>query len=423
MRPALPDFIPAEYAAEVQEDAAHEMMAAMRRVPVQVPSLGRAVATAFVGPAQRTPGRPAFVLLHGFDSSSLEFRRLLPLLHSLGDVYAVDLVGWGFTEASLFADAPDTPLGPAQKREHLGAFLRDVVGGGGPVTLLGTSLGGTVAIDFALANPGALAALVLVDAQGFIDGIGPLAQMPRFLSTLGVKVRRGRGLGGRLGGGRDHRPLAGWSSGIPNLTPPPPSSPCAAAAERVAAGAGQPDCVPRQGAICHGRRAKHRAPAHAPAGMDGGQRQLHAERRLQRELSSGAGVPADAGGVGAAGQDPGPQVRPAVHGRPPRSARLRLVGWLAGWEYGWLGCSGAGRQRAGGLAAVGTGVDLGNSHWYMRNPCHHQALGVCLPTRCADAELVWIEEAGHCSHLEQPQALADAVASFLSARSLASTPA
>lgn len=38
-------------------------------------------------------------MLHGFDSSLLEFRRLLPKLEDLGaEVYAVDVLGWGFTQ-------------------------------------------------------------------------------------------------------------------------------------------------------------------------------------------------------------------------------------------------------------------------------------------------------------------------------------
>ena len=55
--------------------------------------------------------------------------------------------------------------------------------------LLGTSLGGTIALDFALAYPEAVAKLVLVDAQGFIDGIGPMSTAPRFMASLGVQVR------------------------------------------------------------------------------------------------------------------------------------------------------------------------------------------------------------------------------------------
>ncbi len=62
--PSYPDFFPPE-AADIEEPAAQAMMAAMRRVPLQVPGLGE-VQTAYVGPAAPTPGRPAFVLLHGF---------------------------------------------------------------------------------------------------------------------------------------------------------------------------------------------------------------------------------------------------------------------------------------------------------------------------------------------------------------------
>ena len=54
--------------------------------------------------------------------------------------------------------------GPEQKREHLHAFWRDVVGGR-PVVVVGTSLGGTIAMDFALHYPHAVERLVLVDAQ------------------------------------------------------------------------------------------------------------------------------------------------------------------------------------------------------------------------------------------------------------------
>lgn len=60
----IPSFIPEEFAAEIEEPAARAMMAAMRRVSLDVPGLGQAD-TAFVGPEAPTPDRPAFVLLHG----------------------------------------------------------------------------------------------------------------------------------------------------------------------------------------------------------------------------------------------------------------------------------------------------------------------------------------------------------------------
>ena len=66
------------------------------------------------------------LLLHGFDSSSLEFRRLLPLLERSLEAWAVDLVGWGFTDSGA-ASQSNMKLGPKQKRDHLYAFWKEKV--------------------------------------------------------------------------------------------------------------------------------------------------------------------------------------------------------------------------------------------------------------------------------------------------------
>jgi len=188
----FPSFIPREYIEEIEEPAALEVLKRMQMANLSVmPELGL-VKTAYVYEAGEGHGeqetRTAFVLLHGFDSSMLEFRRFIPLLKTLGDVYVVDLAGWGFSDCG-FSDAEtaaDVTLGPIQKRRHLERFVQDVVGR--PVVLLGTSLGGSVAIDFAVECSEWVTSLVLVDAQGFIDGIGPMSSMPRFLSEIGVQV-------------------------------------------------------------------------------------------------------------------------------------------------------------------------------------------------------------------------------------------
>ena len=187
----FPSFIPREYIDEIEEPAALEVLRRMQMANLSVmPELGL-VKTAYVyeaGEGHADQNKTAFVLLHGFDSSMLEFRRFIPLLKTLGDVYVVDLAGWGFSDCG-FSDpetAADVTLGPIQKRRHLEKFVQDVVGR--PVVLLGTSLGGSVAIDFAVECSEWVTKLVLVDAQGFIDGIGPMSSMPRFLSELGVQV-------------------------------------------------------------------------------------------------------------------------------------------------------------------------------------------------------------------------------------------
>eukprot|EP00873_Tetraselmis_striata_P045818 jgi/Tetstr1/466082/TSEL_010668.t2 len=186
-RAACPAFIPVEM-EEIMEPAAVDMVSRMKRVPVSLPAQDAPVQTACVGPA--SPGHtstPPVVLLHGFDSSSLEFRRLFPLLEQHTDTWAIDLIGWGFTETGFDKDVTRA-LGPQQKREHLYAWWKEYVGR--PMVLVGASLGGAVAIDFAYEHPEAVSKIVLVDAQGFIDGIGPMASLPRPLAMLGVNVLR-----------------------------------------------------------------------------------------------------------------------------------------------------------------------------------------------------------------------------------------
>lgn len=56
------------------------------------------------------------------------------------------------------------------------------------MTLVGASLGGAIALDFAFEFPEAVERLVLIDAQGFIDGSGPGASLPGPLAKLGISV-------------------------------------------------------------------------------------------------------------------------------------------------------------------------------------------------------------------------------------------
>ena len=77
-------------------------------------------------PNEEHQGQAPVLLLHGFDSSSLEFRRLLPLLEKKLETWAVDLVGWGFSDSGA-ATRTDMRLGPQQKRDHLYAFWKEKV--------------------------------------------------------------------------------------------------------------------------------------------------------------------------------------------------------------------------------------------------------------------------------------------------------
>jgi pimeloyl-ACP methyl ester carboxylesterase len=109
----------------------------------------------------RRGGEP-WVLLHGLGSSVASWmplfselrpscRMLLPELSALGGTYG-----------------PSAGLNPQQGAE-LVAHLIDEDLDGQPVTLLGTSLGGWMAIRLALARPDLVARLVLIDAGGYRD--------------------------------------------------------------------------------------------------------------------------------------------------------------------------------------------------------------------------------------------------------------
>lgn len=128
-------------------------------------------------------------LVHGFDSSCLEYRRLGSRLAAKGiDTYAVDLMGWGFTQiegiSSFSADS---------KIEALQSFISELTNGG-PYFIAGASLGGASAIELASANSDLCQGLILIDAQGFVDGVGPMASLPRPLAELGVQVLKSKPL-------------------------------------------------------------------------------------------------------------------------------------------------------------------------------------------------------------------------------------
>lgn len=101
------------------------------------------------------------VLLHGFDSSVFEFRRLLPLLAAQVPTYAVDLLGFGFTERKL-------PITPARIKTHLYSFWQTLIKQ--PIILVGASMGGAAAIDFTLTYPDVVYKLILIDSAGLTKG-------------------------------------------------------------------------------------------------------------------------------------------------------------------------------------------------------------------------------------------------------------
>lgn len=155
----FPKFLPAAV-AQLSDATSIALAQQIQQTAIATPLSDRAVTTTYV---KQGTGEPPILLLHGFDSSVLEFRRLLPLLVEQSETWAVDLLSFGFTDRR-----PDLPVTPAAIKAHLYAFWQTQINR--PVTLVGASMGGAVAIDFALTHPDCVAQLVLLDSAGFAQG-------------------------------------------------------------------------------------------------------------------------------------------------------------------------------------------------------------------------------------------------------------
>ncbi|MDP4948181.1 MAG: alpha/beta fold hydrolase [Cyanobium sp. MAG_102] len=133
---------------------------------------------------------PPVLLLHGFDSSFLEFRRLAPLLASGVQLFIPDLYGFGFCPRPSGGD-----YSPSGVLRHLEVLAREIGGRNpAPLGLIGASMGGSVAVELARRLPEQVNRLLLLAPAGLTGRPMPL---PPLLDGLGVRflalpgVRRG----------------------------------------------------------------------------------------------------------------------------------------------------------------------------------------------------------------------------------------
>lgn len=177
----FPLFLPPDVEL-LKDPAARNIAAKIQQLPVQTSLSAQPIMTSCVEPKATGTCPAPVMLLHGFDSSVLEWRYTYPLLEDSGvESWAIDILGWGFSNAEGVKS-----YGVAAKREHLYEFWKAYVKR--PMILVGPSLGGAVAIDFALAHPDAIAKLVLVNAQAYTEGVGEMATLPKLLAYMGVSV-------------------------------------------------------------------------------------------------------------------------------------------------------------------------------------------------------------------------------------------
>ncbi len=132
-------------------------------------------------------GKP-ILLLHGFDSSFLEFRRLVPLLQNHHQLIIPDMHGFGFSPRPS-----SSKYGKDELLKHLGKVLSKLESKS-PIGLIGASMGGAVAMELARRHPSSIERVLLLAPAGLTGRPMPV---PPILDRLGVwflsqpKIRKG----------------------------------------------------------------------------------------------------------------------------------------------------------------------------------------------------------------------------------------
>ncbi|WP_107668783.1 alpha/beta fold hydrolase [Cyanothece sp. BG0011] len=148
-------FLPFE-AQKLTEKTSINLVNLIQFEDIVTPLSSQPITTSYVCQGE---GNTPILLIHGFDSSLLEFRRLLPILSQHHQTWAIDILGFGFTKRNS-----DLLFSAENIKTHLYYTWKNLIEQ--PVILVGASMGGATAIDFTLTYPDAVKKLVLIDSAG-----------------------------------------------------------------------------------------------------------------------------------------------------------------------------------------------------------------------------------------------------------------
>ena len=119
---------------------------------------------------------PPLVLLHTVRTQAEHFRHLIPLVCERYTVYALDLPGMGYSQIVPGASYEEPAMREAVKRLITRLDLRDV-------TLLGESMGATLALTTAADLPERVRRVVAINAYDYAGGIARSSLLARFIVT------------------------------------------------------------------------------------------------------------------------------------------------------------------------------------------------------------------------------------------------
>ena len=111
------------------------------------------------------------LLLHGFDSCFLEYRRLTPILKKNNKLIIPDLYGFGFCPRSS-----GNKYGFKYLIKHLN-YVLDYFSEDQPIGIIGASMGGALALELARQNPNKIKNLLLLSPAG-LAGKNPKIPWP-----------------------------------------------------------------------------------------------------------------------------------------------------------------------------------------------------------------------------------------------------
>lgn len=112
-----------------------------------------------------SPKLPTLLLLHGFPSSSNQFRNLIPLLSSTYHVIAPDLPGFGLTTCPT-----DYTFTFDNLALTIGAFLTALSISSYAMYIF--DYGAPVGLRLALANPSSIKAIISQNGNAYVEGLG-----------------------------------------------------------------------------------------------------------------------------------------------------------------------------------------------------------------------------------------------------------